>query len=90
MTFIHVVDIVTSDISHVKINIYLYVQNVSYVKQLYIFCPKCRMRYDSHKVILMVVNYMWKPDYFSQMIHYLVCKKIFFLIVIKGSYSIVI
>ena len=49
MTFIHVVNIVTSDISHVtKQYIYLYVIHVIYaMSYIYLHNPKHRMRYDS-------------------------------------------
>ena len=47
------------------------------------------MRYNSKKVVLVVVNYMWKFDHLSLVIQYFVCEKkfnneLFFFICHKG------
>ena len=54
MTFMHVIDIVTSDISHVtKQYIYLYVIHVIYVMlYIYVHSAKRRMRCDPEKTVI--------------------------------------
>ena len=53
MTFIHIVDILTSDNSHVtKFYIYLYVIHVIYVMlYVYLHSAKRRMRYDPEMIV---------------------------------------
>ena len=58
-------DIVTFDDSHVTMNNYLYVQNIvrTLSSNIFLHCAKRRTRYDSEKVVVIVVIYTWKPDH---------------------------
>ena len=69
---------VISDISHITINKLLCVYMIYMSSQnIYINCSKCRMRYDSKKVVVMVVNYTWEPDHLSYIQFNICCEKIF-------------
>ena len=35
---------------------------------------ECKMRYNSEKIIHMIVNYSWKPNHHSQVIEYFVVR----------------
>ena len=46
-----------------------------YVNTVYLHCTKHGIRYNSEKIILMVVNHESKLDYISHVIKYIVLRK---------------